>query len=405
MIGTVPIKRIRNWAALVGVVFAIVSLVGAFLDRPQFFRSYLFGWLFWSGLSFGALVVAMMQYLTGGQWGLALRNLAHAAFALLPAMAVLFIPVLVGMSDIYVWVRGEFGPPTVGFHHKQQWLTVPWFTARSIAYFVLLSALAMALRRWTASREPLARSAPAFQRVKALSAGGLVLYILCMNFASTDWVMSLDPAWYSTVFVIVFAAGHFLGALALLTLLFVVAAVWESRPQPETSATVADRRYNDNGQAIPWKVLNDLGNMLLAFVIFWTYVSFSQFLITWAGNLPKEISWYLPRSQGGWQWVALGLALFEFLIPFALLLFRAAKGSPRSLGGICLCILGANIVNYDWMVGPAFHPKSFAVHWLDLTLFLALGGIWFAGFLSFLQQRPVLPAEYTEALPKGTVHG
>jgi len=251
-------------------------------------------------------------------------------------------------------------------------LNAPFFVGRSIFYFIVLLWIALAIQR------RLARSRATSP--VSLSAGGLISYVLCMNFASTDWVMSLDPEWYSTVFVIVFITGQFLAALALMTALL---CGFSSR------------------SAVPAKVFHDLGNMLLAFVIFWIYVAFAQLLIIWSGNLPKEISWYLPRSRGGWQWLALVLMIGEFLLPFALLLSRETKRQPRRLAIICLGIILAHVLNNFWLVAPAFHPDGFRVHWLDATELVALGGFWFALFFRILQKHPLLPRELTEAPQHG----
>jgi hypothetical protein len=365
------LDRWRIRAVLIGGAAALLSVIDIWFNRAQFFHSYLFAWLFWTGISLGSLVIVMMQSLTGGMWGLAIRNLCRAGFSTLPLMVLLFIPILLGLHDVYAWSNGLVNPEH-GFHHKHQYLTVPFFVGRSIFYFVVLLVFAAAVRRWF-DRQPLASPV-------ALSAGGLISYVLCMNFASTDWVMSLDTQWYSTVFVIVFMAGQFLAALALMTALLCAFTI----------------RSN-----VPTKAFHDLGNMLLAFVIFWIYVSFSQLLITWSGNLPKEISWYLPRSRAGWQWVALLLMIGEFLLPFALLLSREAKRQPQRLAIICLCIVATNIVNNFWLVAPAFHPNGFQLHWLDLTELIALGGFWFALFLRFLQRDSVLPPQLLEASSHG----
>jgi len=374
----VQLSRWRTRALLFGIVAAVVSVVGAFISREQFFHSYLFAWLFWSGISFGALVVLMMQFITGGLWGLALRNLALAALTTVPLMALLFLPVLLGMHDIYPWTHGVMSE-TGGYHHKAQWLSIPFFTARSIFYFAVVVTIALLLRnRSLRQTNPKVVPTP----ISALSAGGVIAYILCMNFASTDWVMSLDPQWYSTVFVIIFVAGQFLAALAFLT------------------ACLA-RGTRSLGDAILTKVFNDLGSLLLTFVIFWTYVAFSQLLITWSGNLPKEISWYLERSRGGWQWFAIALVAGQFLIPFALLLSRAAKRNRQRLFAICGLILLGNVLNNFWLVAPSFRPEGIRVHWLDATLWLALGGFWLALFLHFLQRLPLVPHELLEGAKNG----
>src|SRR5947209_6915029 len=364
------LNRWQKWALAVGMVAAVFSILGAVLNQAQFFQSYLFAWLFWVGLSLGALVIVMMQFLTGGQWGLAVRVLSVAAFRTLPLMVILFLPIVLGLHHIYGWSNGANGE-VVGYHHKAQYLNIPFFTARAIFYFVVLVAIAFTLRRRAEEHRE--------QSVAALSAGGLIVYVLCMNFASTDWVMSLDPEWYSTVFVEVFAAGQFLAALALVTALL----TWFMRD-------------NSLGDGVPTKALHDLGNMLLAFTIFWTYVMFSQLLIIWSGNLPKEISWYLERSSGGWQWFAAALAVLAFFLPLALLLSRTAKRKRQSLGIIALIIVGGNVLANFWMTAPSFHPRSIHVHWLDFAELIALGGFWFALFFYFLKRRPLLANEWLE---------
>ena len=375
------LNRLQRYALIVGVTGAVLSLFGGIFNHTQFFQSYLFAWLFWCGLSLGALVIVMMQFLTGGMWGLAIRRLSEAAFMALPIVALLFVPVLFGMHDLFPWSRAD-ALQTHSWVHRHAYLNPPFYVARTVFYFAALITMAVLLRRWSRQQDEGDCLAP--RRLRMLSGGGLVLYVLCMNFASTDWVMSLEPEWYSTIFVTVFMAGQFLGALALMTALL---AAFSGNPPLSES--------------IPTKAFHDLGNMLLAFVIFWIYVSFSQFLVIWSGNLPKEISWYLRRSAGGWQWVALALMLCQFLIPFALLLSRAAKRHKSRLTMIAALIVLANIVNNFWLVAPAFHPKRFSVHWMDLAELLALGGIWSVTFTFFLKRRPLLPLHPTDSLRHG----
>jgi hypothetical protein len=364
------LNRFQTRAFIVGAFAAILSILGLFTNRTQFFHSYLFAWLFWVGLSLGALVIVMLQFLTGGQWGLAVRALSVAAFRTLPLMILLFLPVLLGLHQIYGWSNGANGE-VAGYHHKAKYLNIPFFTARSILYFVVLVTMAFMLRRRAEERRE--------QSVAALSAGGLIVYVLCMNFASTDWVMSLNPQWYSTIFVEIFAVGQFLAALALVTALL----AWFTR-----ESALA--------RVVPAKAFHDLGNLLLAFTIFWTYVTFSQLLIIWSGNLPKEISWYLERSSGGWEWFAVALALLAFFLPFALLLSRTAKRQPQSLGRIALLVVAGNVLANFWLTAPSFHPRGIYVHWLDFAELIALGGFWFALFFHFLKQRPLLPREWLE---------
>ena len=277
---------------------------------------------------------------------------------------------MLGRHDIYGWSLGAVGD-TGAYHHKAQWFHLPFFIGRSVFYFAATIIIALLVRRWIdrADNPPL----------YPLSAGGLIVYVLCMNFASADWVMSLDPKWYSTIFVVIFVTGQFLSALALMTALLALFA-----------------RQRSLGDIIPTKAFHDLGNMLLAFVIFWAYVSFSQFLIIWSGNLPKEIAWYLDRSRGGWQWFAAALFLCQFLVPFALLLSREKKKNPRTLAWICLCLLAASVVNNFWLVAPSYHSTGVHLHWLDVTggWRSAVSGL--RSFSIFSNKEPLLPRDLVE---------
>jgi hypothetical protein len=377
-------QQIRRKALLTALAASVLCVIGGLLNRPQFFQSWLAAWVFFAGLSLGALVIIMMQALTGGAWGFVIRRLCEAAMMTLPLVGILFLPVIFGAHDLFPWSRADALATHPKWEHKHGYLNLPFFAVRSCFYFVALSALAFLLRRLSIGRDKGGDSALSPKWVPRLSAGGLVFYVLCMNFASTDWVMSLEPDWYSTIFVVILMAGQFLSALALMTILLALLA---SR---EPFAAV-----------ITTKHFHDLGNLLLTFVIFWIYVSFSQFLIIWSGNLPKEISWYLHRSSGGWKWVALFLMLFQFLAPVALLLLRTMKLKCERLGVIAGMIVIANVVNVYWLIAPAFHPEGVRIHWLDFATLAAVGGFWTAMFLYFLTRQPLLPLQPKEALSHG----
>jgi hypothetical protein len=191
-----------------------------------------------------------------------------------------------------------------------------------------------------------------------------------MLFASTDWIMSLEPQWYSTMFVVIFAADQFLAALA-----FTVVIVTRRA------------RRGDAGSQLTSKQLLDLGNLLLAFVIFWAYVTFSQFLITWSGNLPREISWYLHRNSGGWPQVTVVLVFVQFGVPFVLLLARAAKRHERILGTIATIIFCASAMHTWWLIAPAFQTSAAQVPFLEIVALVGVGGLWGAVFFEFLKER------------------
>jgi hypothetical protein len=212
------------------------------------------------------------------------------------------------------------------------------------------------------------------RRLQVLSGPGLVLYGLTITFASTDWIMSLQPNWYSTIFAGLVATGQVLSALAFV---IVVLALLATRPPLIDVATPV--------------TLNDLGNLLLTFVILWAYLAFSQFLLIWVGNLPEEISWYLPRLSEGWQGIALLLVLFHFALPFLFLLSREVKRNPRSLGLVAATVLGMRFVDLFWQVMPAFPEARVAQYWMHGVALIGVGGIWLAFFSWQLQRRPLLP--------------
>jgi Ni/Fe-hydrogenase subunit HybB-like protein len=350
-------------------------------NRAQFFHSWLVAWVFFTGISCGALVIVMMQSLTGGAWGVAVQRMAEAAMLTLPLMALLFVPVLIGIHDVFPWSRADALAAHPKWQHKQGYLNLPFFAMRGFFSFAVLSAFAFFIRRWSVRQDKMEGSPSPGKRMRALSGGGLVVYVLCMNFASTDWVMSLEPDWYSTIFVVIFMAGQFLTALALMTALL---------------ALLAERKPFEG--LLTTKHFHDLGNLLLTFVIFWVYVSFSQFLIIWSGNLPKEISWYLHRTAGGWKEVALFLMVFQFVLPLGLLLLRGMKRKRQRLGAIAAMIVIVNMVNVYWLIAPAFHPEGVRIHWLDFATLITVGGFWIAMFLWFLNRQPFLPVHPEEAL-------
>jgi hypothetical protein len=197
----------------------------------------------------------------------------------------------------------------------------------------------------------------------------LLLYILTLSMATIDWLMSLEPHWYSTIYSIMVITGQALAALAFV--ICILGFMKKGTPPNE----------------IPAKPWIDLGNMTLTFVMFWAYLSFSQYLIIWSADLPEEISWYLNRQQGGWFWLAMMLIAFQFALPFLLLLARRNKRDPRRLVRIAALLVGISLFNTFWLVEPPFHPASLRVHWLDLAAFAAVGGFWMAGFFGQLERR------------------
>jgi len=367
------IRQRRSRAAMIGAAGLLLTILGAFIGPSgQFFRSYLWSYVFCVGLSLGSLAWLMLQYLTGGAWGVVIRRPAEAAARTLPLLLVLFIPIAIGIPSLYRWSHADIVAADAVLKHKHTYLNVPFFLIRTAVFFAGWIGLSMLLNRWSAEDD--AGSVTAHRKMAAISGPGLVFWGFSITFMAIDWVLSLDPHWFSTIFGMLFMAGQGLSSMAFLITLMVLLS------------------YRDPmAQVLTPRHLHDLGKLLLALVMVWAYFSFSQFLIIWAGNLPEEIPWYLERLKGGWQYVALGLVVGHFALPFALLLSRDLKRNFRLLAGIAVFILFMRLVDIYWLVAPDFLKGSFGFSWMDLTAPVGLVGIWLAYFLYQLERRPLLP--------------
>ncbi|MHA3774121.1 hypothetical protein ACXR0O_21540 [Verrucomicrobiota bacterium sgz303538] len=367
------LDRWQRYATIAGVAGILVCIIAAFFARAEVFQAYWFAWVYWAGLSLGALSLLMLVFLTRGAWSNAVQRPVEAAATTIPIMGLLLIPAFFSMGDIFEWARpGAFAEHH--WPHKERYLTVGWFALRTVIVFVVVSAIMASLRYFGWLEEQRTRFLRPSAYLGGVSGLGMVIYSACMLFATTDWVMSLQPEWFSTMFSVIFMTSGFLAALALS--IGVMTLVNRGEPISGFLST---------------KQFHDLGNLLLAFVIFWMYVSFSQFLLIWSGNLPREIVWYLKRRSGGWEYVALMLAIFQFAAPFALLLSRAAKRHPQTLGVIAWLVFAASVLNVYWMVIPTFRHGAGDGFWLSAIAFVGIGGIWTAVFLWLLKRRPLLP--------------
>ncbi|MGH7899257.1 MAG: hypothetical protein ACREQQ_14980, partial [Candidatus Binatia bacterium] len=358
---------------IVGAIGIVVCVLGAILDPDQFFRSYLMAYLFWFGLALGGLPLIMLHHMVGGAWGLVIRRTLEAATRTLPLMALLFLPVLFGVHSLYEWARPEAVAASELLQHKAPYLNVAFWRVRAVVYFAIWIGLALRLNAWSQEQDRTGDVGLA-RKMQVLSAPGVIFYFLAMTFAAIDWVMSLDPYWFSSILGPLLMVGQVLNAFAFaIVMVFLMSA---HRP-------LADVVRPD--------VFHDLGKLLLAFVMVWAYFSFSQYLIIWAGNLPEEIRWYMYHSSGGWFWMGLAIIALHFFVPFFVLLSRDLKRNPRVLARVAAGILVMRQIEIFWTVTPVFHPEHLAVHWLDLAAPAGIGGLWLWVFLSQLKAQPVLP--------------
>jgi hypothetical protein len=367
------LKRIQQVALVVGLMASAIAIAGLILGGLEaFFQAYLFSYLYWLGITLGCLVFAMLQLLVGGRWGTPVRRLLEAGSKTLWLMAGLFIPILLGLRILYPWANPEVlaEHPLPSF--RGNYLNPPFVILRGVLFFGIWIYLMRGMSRYT---EKAAREADPDlkRRYQRFSAFGIILYILTMTFASVDWIMSLQPDFFSTVFGILVAAGQALSGLALV----ITIVPWFAQQKPLSELMSPD-------------IYRDLGAFLLTAVTFWAYLAFAQYLIIWSGNLPEEISWYVSRASGSWLYLGFGVVILQFFLPFWVLISLRAKRNYRILATVAGIVLVSRLLDNFWEVMPAFHPDGFTVSWLDVIIPIAIGGLWVAAFIWHLGRLPIL---------------
>ena len=363
---------VKRALATGGAALALCFL-GAYFDRQQFFRSYLMAYVFWLGIPLGCLGIVMIHHLVGGRWGFVIQRPLESAIRTFPLMALLFLPVCFGIPDLYVWAQPEILTHDKLLQQKSIYLNSSSFIVRAALYFGIWMVVGTLLTKWSREQDRTADSS-LVERLQNLSGPGLVLYGLTVTFSAIDWLMSLEPRWHSTIYGMIFMVSHGLFALA-----FVIGVAYVlSRRRPLS-------------EVIGPSVFQDLGSLLLAFVMLWAYTSFCQFLLIWVANLNKEIPWYLHRMIGGWGAIAASLIVLQFALPFLLLLSRAVKRKAAALCGVAAIIGVMHLIELFWLVAPAFYPQGFSLHWTNLLAPVGVGGVWFSAFLWQLRGRSLLP--------------
>jgi hypothetical protein len=367
--------EMRGWRTrflVIGAVALLLCIVGGVFNADQFYRSYIWCYMFYIGLALGCTALLMLQYLTGGAWGVVIRRPCEAASRTLWVLLFLFIPIVIGIPHLYQWSHADIVAHDPVLQHKHIYLNAPFFRARAAIYFAGWNLIVLALWKWSGDQD--GGDTRAGGRLEAISGPGLIFFGFSVTFMAIDWILSINPHWFSTIFGLLLIAGEALSALAFLICLLVILS---SRPP---LADVLTHRH-----------LHDIGKLLLALVMVWAYFSYSQLLVIWSGNLPEEIPWYLNRFAGGWQYIGIALVLLHFALPFALLLSRDLKRDFKLLRAVALLVIAMRFVDLYWMVAPDFHPGHFTVSWMDFLMPIGLGGIWLALFLWQLPLRPLLP--------------
>ena len=382
------IARWQTPALMVGIVGAIASAIGGFLQPDVFFKAYLPSYLFWFLIVAGALGVLMLQYITGGEWGLLIRRPLGAAARTMPWMFVLFLPILLGAKFIYPWLDPHFVEANPVLKLKAAWLNYNRWAAMAVLYFVIWTFWAWRVRRLSL-RFYEDRAPETDLKRRRMSAAGLLMIVLTITFASIDWMMSLEPGWYSSMYGISLTVGAGLSAFAFVT--FFLTRIADTGAMRDVLKPTHFR---------------DLGNLMLAFTMLWAYTAFSEFLLIWYGNIKEEIPYFLKREHGSWGFVAACLVLFHFFLPFTMLLMRGIKDRPKTIAIVTVIVLVMRYVDIYWLTAPAFWPEQFHFSWISAAAFLGIGGLWLYLFIGQLKGQTIIPIHETwveEAIREGAL--
>jgi len=388
------LRRYSSVATFIGLLFLALLVAGIFLPGgglTQFLRSYLVGFWLWLGAGAGCLLILMTQYLTGGAWGVVIRRPLEAGAKTLYLMVLLFLPLLIFHEKLYWWTTPE-GLADKVIQAKRLYLNVPFLWVRWVIYSLFLTGLTFILTGWS-KREDETKSTDYSAKLEKLSAPGVPLFFMLMTFCAIDYLMTLEPYWYSTVYGFMIVIGACLTAMSVVVATLVMLA-----------------KYEPMEHALTKKHLHDLGKLMLALVMLWAYLNFSQLLITWSGNLPSEIVWYIKRWNGGWGWVGVILLVGHFVLPFLLLLSQDLKKNPKTISAIAIYLVLIHAVDVFSLVEPNFPTfqkpidPHFSISWMDVAAPVGFGGLWLAMFFRNLTAMPLLPLGAPD-LKKALSHG
>lgn len=348
------------------------GLAGGF-DVDKLAPSFLFGMLFWVLLTMGCFGLSLLFHVTRGRWGTPVLRIFESGsnpMMLVYCLILVLVTGIVFKDPLYgTWVHPAAGDMVV--LNKKEYLNYNFFLGRLVAYFVILALVGNALATWT-KKEIATGDKKYSDKRNNLAAPGICIFILVMTFFITDILMSVDPHWFSTVWGFLFTVGSCLGALALATII-----------------TVSQRDKAPFAGKIDKLMMKDFGNLLLMLTMLWGYLSFSQLLIIWSGNLTEFIPFYLKRLRGNFNWLGTAMLLGQFAIPFLLLLSPRLKRSPALLIPAAGLIFLCRFVDMYWHVIPYFRT-SLSLYLPDFGFLLAFGGIWFLMFGFGLKQSGAL---------------
>jgi len=404
--------ELKRWG-MIALAVGGVGTIGLFLAgllnpglMEQSLRSWLLGFIFWGGITFGCLGVLLLSYLTGGAWAVVSRRVLEAATRCLPIVVLLFVPLALGVysGKVYTWTQWLHGEQTEHVMHvmaQRGWFMTPasWIL-RTAVYFAIFGTIIYFLNKWSLQQDKTSNpedSAMFLGLSTKLAGPSMVIYCIFVTFAAVDWVMTLDPFFSSTIWGMLFIAGWGLSCFC-----FVVTVL----------AFLSDKAPLD--RVVGRRHFHDLGKLMLALVMVWTYFNFVHFLIIWSANIPEETEWFNVRMKGGWGAVGVILIAFHFAFPFIVLLQQDFKRRAKWLASIAIFILVLRVVDMFYLIGP--NPRislggaeqgAFMVSPLDLLGPIAVGGLWLWWFLGELAKRPMMPYKdpfFEKAIEHGHGH-
>ncbi len=369
----------NGWGRLpaAGGIALVVGLIGSLAlgraDLKQFYFSWLVAFLYFLSIALGALFFVLIHYISKAGWSTAVRRIAENAMATLPAFAVLVLPIALGMSELFIWTDADLVAKDPALHSKAPYLDTRFFLVRLVIYVVMWFAMSVYFGR-ASRRQDATGDHDITRRLQMAAAPSLFVFALSITFASIDWIMSLDPHWYSTIFGLYFFAGAVVAAHAFIA----IVTVGLHRSGLVTGVFTTDH-------------FHDLGKLLHGFTIFWTYIGFSQFFLIWYANIPEETIWFRHRLTGSWKTVTIALAIGHFVIPFFAIMARSVKRNPALLRLGAIWMLAMHYLDLHWLVMPNIHEHGFAPTALDLTTWLAVGGAFLAVFGFNLTRAALIP--------------
>ena len=349
--------KLGTFALVVGVIGLLGSAAGYAMDKEHFYHSYLTAFFFWMTVALGALFFILLHHLTRANWSTVLRRLGESMMSTIPFMLILFLPVIFGIHDLYHWSHEDAVANDIILQKKSPYLNVPFFLIRVAFYFLVWSVVTYFLNKYS-SNQDVAHDDSLYLKMRRVSAPGLMLFAFTLTFASIDWLMSLEPHWFSTIFGVYIFAGTFIAALAFT----IVILAYHKKQNLLTDVITVEHRHN-------------LGKLLFAFTVFWAYIGFSQYLLIWYANLPEEAFWFLKRWEGSWKVISLALPIGHFALPFVALIPRAAKRSFGWLLFMAIYMLIMHYMDIYWIVMPTYFEHGAQFGWLEISTLMGVGGI------------------------------